>query len=170
MENALDEKYYSEIEDVIKLSLCTKVNYDVLRAIAYELNQGYSFEDAIEDLNIDKGDTLSLFKISYKQKNGCSNWEHFNWAPRTKELPKLLKFSLMSNVTGHKIGYFSFMDGDIQYDANNDIFFVPSEKIKYNFDEDYINLPGNKTYTYIDEDKENAKLESVIIGKMAMEN
>lgn len=49
-----------EVEKVIAFSHRVNLNYDCLRAIAYELNMGDSFEDAIQDLNI-----LNLDKIEY---------------------------------------------------------------------------------------------------------
>jgi hypothetical protein len=48
----LDEKYYSEIEKVVLFSKRTLLNYDCLSAIALEINEGETFESAIEDLNI----------------------------------------------------------------------------------------------------------------------
>lgn len=46
------EKYHGEIKHVIAFSNRVKLNYDSLRAIAIELNQGYTFKVAIGDLNI----------------------------------------------------------------------------------------------------------------------
>lgn len=48
----LDEKNYGEIDKVVMFSRKVNLNYDCLRAIAYELNLGETFEDAIQDLNI----------------------------------------------------------------------------------------------------------------------
>ena len=44
--------YYTEIDKVIAFSRKINLNYDCLRAIAFELALGISFEDAIKDLNI----------------------------------------------------------------------------------------------------------------------
>lgn len=44
--------YYREIKSVVAFASRVKLNYDSLRAIAFELNQGYSFGEAISDLNI----------------------------------------------------------------------------------------------------------------------
>lgn len=46
------EQYYGEIDKVIAFSKRVDLNYDCLRAIAFELNNGDSFEVAIQDLNI----------------------------------------------------------------------------------------------------------------------
>lgn len=48
----LDESKYGEVDKVIAFSKKINLNYDCLRAIAFELNSGEKFEDAIKDLNI----------------------------------------------------------------------------------------------------------------------
>lgn len=52
LKDKLEPSYYSEINSVIAFATRVKLNYDSLRAIAFELNQGYSFGEAIADLNI----------------------------------------------------------------------------------------------------------------------
>lgn len=52
LEDKTDEEYYGEIEKVIMFAAKVDINYDCLRAIAFELNSGLTFEDAIKDLNI----------------------------------------------------------------------------------------------------------------------
>ena len=53
----LEEQYHSEIKHVVSFANRVKLNYDSLRAIAFELNQGYAFKSAIADLNILMTDT-----------------------------------------------------------------------------------------------------------------
>lgn len=48
----LEEQYYREIEKVVIFSKKVNLNYDCLRSIAFELNTGIPFEEAIKDLNI----------------------------------------------------------------------------------------------------------------------
>lgn len=48
----LEEQYYDQIEAVVSFSRKVELNYDCLRAIAFELNCGTSFSEAIKDLNI----------------------------------------------------------------------------------------------------------------------
>lgn len=52
LKDKIDEKYYEEIRGVIAFSRKVNLNYDCLRAIAYELNNGEPFKNAIKDLNI----------------------------------------------------------------------------------------------------------------------
>lgn len=52
LEDKLDAACYGEIQSVIEFSLFVPLNYDCLRAIAFELNTGLTFKEAIQDLNI----------------------------------------------------------------------------------------------------------------------
>lgn len=52
LKDKIDEKYWSAINDVIIFANKVSLNYDCLRAIAFELNRGESFSEAIKDLNI----------------------------------------------------------------------------------------------------------------------
>lgn len=52
LEDKLEKKYYGEIDKVIDFAGHINLNYDCLRAIAFELNQGTTFEEAITELNI----------------------------------------------------------------------------------------------------------------------
>jgi hypothetical protein len=48
----LAPEYHAEINNVVSFANRVKLNYDSLRAIAFELNEGYTFASAIGDLNI----------------------------------------------------------------------------------------------------------------------
>ena len=52
LKDKLDKKYYDEINKVVEFSRKVNLNYDCLRSIAFELNTGEAFEEAIKDLNI----------------------------------------------------------------------------------------------------------------------
>lgn len=69
LKDHLDEKYYGEINQVISFAGKVNLNYDCLRAIAFELNLGVPFKEAIRDLNIlDTGDTS--YSLVLCMKNG----------------------------------------------------------------------------------------------------
>lgn len=55
------EEYKDQIPAVAKFSGAVDLNYDCLRAIAFEINTGEPFEKAIKDLNI-----LNVEKVAYK--------------------------------------------------------------------------------------------------------
>lgn len=52
LKDKLEQQYYEEIEKVIAFTGRINLNYDCLRAIAFEINQGMPFDKAIEELNI----------------------------------------------------------------------------------------------------------------------
>lgn len=52
LSDKIAEEYYPEIDSVVAFSRRVKLNYDCLRAIAFELATGSTFSDAIQDLNI----------------------------------------------------------------------------------------------------------------------
>lgn len=57
MLDKLQPQYHGAIDAIISFSMCAEVTYDVLRAIAFELNHGYSLEETLLDLNISKEGT-----------------------------------------------------------------------------------------------------------------
>lgn len=70
LKDKVNSEYHSEISKVIMFANRVKLNYDSLRAIAFEINQGYTFIQAIGDLNI-----LSTENQSYDVKVTFSNGE-----------------------------------------------------------------------------------------------
>lgn len=69
MEDKLDKQYYDEIENVIAFSVRMNLNYDCLRSIAFELNTGSKFQEAINDLNIIRIDEYKEIKIVVEFEN-----------------------------------------------------------------------------------------------------
>ena len=52
LEDKLEKQYHEEIDKVIEFAGRINLNYDCLRAIAFELNEGVPFAEAIAELNI----------------------------------------------------------------------------------------------------------------------
>ena len=52
MIDKLDHAYWDQIDKVVSLANSIYMTYDYLRAIAFELNQGYTLDEALADLNI----------------------------------------------------------------------------------------------------------------------
>ena len=69
MEDKLDKQYYDEIENVIAFSVRMNLNYDCLRSIAFELNNGLKFKQAINDLNIIRISQYKNIKIIVEFEN-----------------------------------------------------------------------------------------------------
>lgn len=52
LKDKVKEEYHNHIDSVVMFSFRMKLNYDLLRAIAFELNTGLSLKEALPDLNI----------------------------------------------------------------------------------------------------------------------
>ena len=69
MLDKLNSDFVKEIDDVVSLSGVIPLPYDCLRAIAFELNQGYSLKEALADLNITRTDVM-YFDVELYLKDG----------------------------------------------------------------------------------------------------
>ena len=74
MMDKIPEAMYGEIDSVITFAGRVKLNYDCLRAIAFELSTGTSFAEAIKDLNIvnmeaEEFDVTIYFNNGYRVTN-----------------------------------------------------------------------------------------------------
>lgn len=67
-DNVLPE-YHGELDSVVRLASALVMPYDHLRAIAFELNQGLTTKEALEDLNITKSSGM-LFNIKAYRADG----------------------------------------------------------------------------------------------------
>ena len=70
IEDKIGKDRENEVRDVIAFSKRTQLNYDCLRAIASELADGYSFKEAIKDLNIVNYDRRETYNVILKFTNG----------------------------------------------------------------------------------------------------
>lgn len=70
MTDNLKPEYHESIEAVVRLSAMTDVTYDFLRAISFELNQGYSLAETMQDLNI-SDDKDGYFDFEVVFENGA---------------------------------------------------------------------------------------------------
>lgn len=69
MHDKLKEEYYPMIERVVNFSKVTNVTYDFLRAMAFEINQGSSFEEMLDDLNINQSNDVEFDLIVTTKSN-----------------------------------------------------------------------------------------------------
>lgn len=58
MTDKLLPEYHYHVQSVVRISYLMNFNFDTLRAIASELNEGYSFEETLTDLNIEYEDSM----------------------------------------------------------------------------------------------------------------
>lgn len=134
MQDKLKEEYHSCIKKLVSFSLNVDLTYDVLRAIAFEINNGYSLEETLMDLNISKEGT-PRYNI------------RLDFADGTFRIAKDVRINTYSNSREYQ--WFSGRTG-----SRNDsirIDFYPSDII-LDIDHSEMTLDPSKVEKYIDED------------------
>jgi hypothetical protein len=72
MMDKLNSQYHDTIDKIVSFSQCVETTYDVLRALVFELNQGYSLSESLLDLNIGK-EGNPKFNIRIEWMDGIVN-------------------------------------------------------------------------------------------------
>lgn len=128
LEDKVPEEYHSEIPRVVAFGTRIKLNYDCLRAVAFELSLGETFEEAIKDLNI-----INTQDYRYDVE--------LNFKGNVKPIKYNMELDLFQDVHSRIIRpangdyvHLSFNAEDII--TQDDTSFVPGDKIELYLDED----------------------------------
>lgn len=95
MMDKLKPEYQCNIEKIINFAAYTEITYDCLRAIAFELNNGYTLKETLGDLNILKtnapyyniiitfmdgtvAESMRAMQIDFFSEQRVSNWMNHN--------------------------------------------------------------------------------------------
>ena len=135
LRDKLDEKYHSEINKVASFSRKIKLNYDCLSAIAIELNEGETFEDAIKDLNIiNTSERENRYNIKLFTEEGII----FTADNETLDLFSGENNSLwVDDVAGNSVRL-KFRGNSVIFDNKTNVFSVSNDKINITYDDDYL--------------------------------
>lgn len=125
-----------EIENVACFSARVHLTYDCLRAIAYELNTGETFQSALEYLNIIATDTQEYnVKFTFSDNTAWSNV----LCVRNNQSYDIYDDEIPDNICHWRISdkgiSVSFSPADITFSPAGKLF-IPLEKIKVKNDED----------------------------------
>lgn len=129
----LDESRYDEINVVVEFSRKVDLNYDCLRAIALELNNGEKFNNAIQDLNIlnlaqDKYD----LEVHFQEGRVIGAYgivlDFFNYEEKSVSI---------SEDNFHEIINVHFYMQDCVYDMQRQYAVIPKERLRLTYDDDY---------------------------------
>ena len=156
MRDKLHEEYYSEINKVIAFSKRVNLNYDCLRAIAFELNTGLQFQEAIKDMNILHINNTVYIATLYT-KDGKKDIEE-----KSLDLfDKTANHSLYFTIDG-KWFYAKFSGVDVRYDFDRHIDFIDGKDIEIvsDDDDDYGDLTEEEKEKY-----ENIKIDHIVFAK-----
>ena len=133
LSDKLDKSRHSEIEHIIAFSRKVDLNYDCLRAIAFEINNGESFQDAISDLNIINL-SQECYDITIYFKNGSP------MSVKNKQVDVFIDEEISMFFSGddfNEILTVGFWIKDSVYDVKSNCAIISADKLKISYDEDY---------------------------------
>ena len=125
----LDPKYHDEINKVVSFSQIVELNYDCLRAIAFELNLGNKFEDIMQDLNIINCEEKRYEIMAYFKNGEIMKTNNIIIDLFEKQFLNVYMYTL----EGENLCDISFNTGDMIYDKEHRHYFVKPEKVKINY-------------------------------------
>ena len=142
MTDKLAPEYHHIIKKLVSFSLNVDLTYDVLRAIAFEINMGYSFEETLMDLNISKEGsprynirvdfTNGTYRVCNDQKiNIYSNEMFYCW------------FSEKNGHSGESIRL-NFYPSDMILDMDHTEMTLAPDKVEKYVDEDFFNMENEE--------------------------
>ena len=163
LEDKLRKEMYGEIPEVVAFSRRIELNYDCLRAIAFEINLGIPFREAISDLNI-LNTTANYYTIRVSFRNGVvgESRARLNFYGKNT----LVKTSVIAK--GKKrfcIGEMEFDLSDSIYDVEHDKDIVDAEKVSIEYNVEEYDDDDNEIYDKEIKELMNCGIEKVEIVK-----
>ena len=132
LSDKLSEEYHGEIEKVVDFSRKVSLNYDCLRSIAFELNNGNDFAAAVIDLNIMTIDNEE-YKVYLYFDNGMS-LHQFKYRTNLFDDDGSMTYIRLYNDDGHNVLDAYFDKRKIMYDIDRMATIIPEEGIKLDFE------------------------------------
>lgn len=139
MTDKLKPEYHDVIESVVKWGVLNSATYDQLRAIVFELNMGYSLQETLLDLNIEKGGA-SPFYFTAQFANGKVSGEEYERVSIHSTHPHSVWFNEHVGIR--------FIPSNIYYDMDREKYMLDMKNVIIQWDSDI---------RYADEDDEFAK-------------
>ena len=145
------DKAKEEIKNVVAFSQKTKLNYDCLRSIAFELNLGLTFKEAIQDLNI-----LNLEYEHYTLAIYMSNGARLVVKNRILDLfdDREIDVEFCDSETCEDVFYACFNPINIEWSATGSI--IQGEHIKIDW-YDYIITEDPEKIKHLNKDRQKAR-------------
>lgn len=132
----LEVDYHGQIDSVIEFSRKISLNYDCLRAIAFELNSGATFADAIADLNIMTTEDEEYKVYLYFDNGKCVH--NLRYSTNLYDYDGSMTFIRFFDDDGKFVLDAYFDKASMKYDMAKGKVLVPASgiKIKENDDDD----------------------------------
>ena len=134
MTDHLEKQYHDVIPEIVKFTMKANINYDCLRAIAFEINSGESFKEAMKDLNI-----MDTEKVEYNCVLHYTNGERL-YSRRTEvdmfDENTSSRIYLYPNKNDCWIGFVDFFPQDCDFIIATGEYVLDAENFKIEYDED----------------------------------
>ena len=147
----LREEMYPEIEKVVDFSRRVSLNYDCLRAIAFEMNNGLPFRDAIGDLNILVTDR-ETFDVYLYCEGGGSLYK-MKYETNLYERDGTMGYIKLNDDSGQVVLGAYYDKGMVQYDFHRGETIITADGIRLDYsansDEDTVSQYLKKKPLYM---------------------
>lgn len=140
LEDKLLPQYKNVIKDVVSVSIYTEITYDSLRAIVFELNNGYSLKETLEDLNIAKSND-SKFDIFITFNDGTIAQASSHEVNFAYDETDAASFSYNGK---RNVGRLYFNPNDIIFDLTQSIIYLPAADASISFSNEFESEKGKK--------------------------
>lgn len=110
-----------KVDDITLFSYINALNYDCMRSLIFELNNGYSLVDTFDDLNIGYSENKDG-RIELKFSNGEALYGEFTYKPFSD---KIIQCYLKLKNRWSSLGCVDFKVSDIKYDKTYDLYITP---------------------------------------------
>lgn len=112
-----------KVDDITLFSYINGLNYDCLRSLVFELNNGYSLVETFDDLNIgykeSKYGDISLVFTNNEVLTGNFGFEPFS--------TNVIMCDLHTKRSWYCVGTLRFHISDLKYDAEKDLYVLPED-------------------------------------------
>ena len=139
-------EYHSQIQPLLNYSLFTKISYDSLRAIAFEINSGLSTEEALTDLNISRDiKSCPEFEVYMHFSSGYTSTPQTNSINFFGDESASVILRYRKKKSKQRLIKIEFLIKDLELSEFGSDFILPVEKIQDAYDEstnetDYIDV------------------------------
>lgn len=133
LRDKLDEKYYDQISAVVSFSNRMSLNYDCLRAIAFELESDVPFNECIKDLNI-VNINASRYIVTLAYDNGV---ELVARNARLDLSDTMKSYTYMYDEKNRDIVTCCFVPAHAKYSDIHGCYTIPIERVAITYDDDY---------------------------------
>lgn len=131
MSDKLEKQFHGEIPKVVSFSRKVNLNYDCLRAIAFELNGGISFEEAIPDLNIINTEEYE-YDITVHFKNGEKLY-HNRLSINLYDEDQISAWECLYTESGKCVANVQFNKSTLSYDEAKNALYIPPASFRLSF-------------------------------------